>query len=164
MKVTNYHQYFMDLASQCIDIGHTAENQKFARLELNEDILVCKAKIDTATPCMFVGLIENNLIDRYADNPHIHTTVLMLIAKKSKTMDFAAKADILKECEEIGYTVLSRIYKDKTEVKIQGFDRNSISFSEVFDTPSTNDVGVLFRFVLHRSINPELYYDPAKWQ
>lgn len=163
-KITDYPAYFRQIATENIAISHTVAKPKFGRLEFDEDLIsVKKGGISTQTPCLFVGFPRANVIDLLSDNTHNHTQVVMMIVKNCKADDFLGIDAAIKECEAIGYQILGRLYNDYTKAKLQGFDRNSIVISEVMRKPDLQDYGILFEFVLHRSISPEIYYKPEQW-
>jgi hypothetical protein len=160
----DYPSYFRKLATELNAIGHTPQAPKFGRIEFEEEHISIKSKgISTQSFCMFIGFPRASVQDGRTDNTHKYVNVLMYIVKQCKKDDFVQIDQTIKECEAVAMKVLGRIYKDKCDAVIQGFDRNNIAINEVLRYPDVQDFGVSVEFVLHNSIEPEMYFNPDDW-
>lgn len=160
----DYPSYFRKLATELNAIGHTEQNPKFGRVEFEEEQIRCKKSgIKTNTPCMFIGFPRATMQDLRTDNSHKYVNVAMFIVKQVPKDDFTLIDAAIKECEEIVLKILGRIYRDKCEAIIQGFDRNNVIIQEVMRFPDVQDYGVSVEFILHHSVEPQMYFDAADW-
>jgi hypothetical protein len=166
----NYNDYFTALATQNKAIAHTPQLPKVARIDFEEEIVSIRKILNTNTPCLLYGFPEQKIVDTKADNPHLHTTIMLIVVKNvPNPNDFAAIDQTIQICQDISYQLIAKLYKDRTNTNsqhkpiIEGFDRNSVSFKQIQRYPGPNDYGIAAEFTLHQSIAKELHYQPEFW-
>ena len=162
--IKNYHDYFEELATKLLAIAHNPlTHNRFARLEYREDTILYQTSLDIDNFCMILGLPEFRVGDKLSDNVHEYQSVEMYIVKNCKPDDFVAIRQAQQAAKIIAYQIIAKIYKDKTNGIIGGFDRNTITGEYCENVPTANEYGIMLAFTLHHSINKEIYYRPNEW-
>jgi hypothetical protein len=162
--IKNYHDYFEELATKLLAISHNyLTHKRFARLEYGEDTISYQESLEIDNFCMLLGLPEFRVGDKLSDNVQEYQSVEMYIVKHCKADDFAGIRATQQAAKIIAYQIIAKIYKDKTQGIIGGFDRNTLTGTYCENVPTGNEYGIMLAFTLHHSINHEVYYRPTEW-
>jgi len=161
----SYPEYFEKIARELKDIGHSDARIRFSRLDFGQETVEPRTKLDPTDFCLFVGFPEATIADQRADNPHFYQTVVMMVVKNAPdSKNYSAVNAIQEQAFDIAMQIFARIYEDKCQGIIQGFDRNSIRSRELYQEPHKASCGHEFTFTLHRSLAKQMFYDSTRWQ
>lgn len=163
MNTQAYIQYFRNIATNLIAIGHTPSNPKFTRINIEEVLNGVRANLNMATPVMVLENYEARFTDRKTDNVFKDLYGAFMVVKNVRMDDFEAEAAALDLTESIIMKVLAKMKADKDSsivVEMRGFDLSTVVLQKIggiFD----NAYGYRAEFTLRASV--PLVIDPADW-
>lgn len=163
MNTQAYIEYFRQIATNLIAIGHTPENPKFSRINIEEVLNGVRANLNMATPVMVLENCEVRYTDRKTDNVLKEIYGAFMVVRNVQMDDFEGESAALDDCEAIIEKVLSKMKADKdssTVVEMRGFDLSTVVLQKiggVFD----NAYGYRCEFTLRASV--PFVINPTDW-
>lgn len=161
-----YPAYFEDLATHHIDIQHSASNERFFSMNL-EDIIYSGKTINQHFIVVledFEGQYEDQGSNNIRDNQEINFYVL----KKIQPTSLSEQRVAVDDCKTIAEDFMTHIRKDyfahrdaiQKDGLIQDFHPNTVAYIKVGPI-FTSFYGM--RFTFHNGQKKSLAYNPAKW-
>jgi hypothetical protein len=161
-KFADLVSYFEKIASEHIEIRHTAAKKHFYRFELDEVITALCTNINY--PALILESYDFNYGDSQSDNIMKHRSgAFILIDRVPDQGDYNKIHEVWDNMEQIGDDILVRMRSDKAlrnEPAVRDFN---ISASEgmPFNVKSLGQYGVRFTFILKSPVNNEI--DNSRW-
>ena len=134
MDFAPYSEYFENLARRLKDIGHTPEQPKFCRFNIEEVLDGLATDLDLSTPVLLLESFEGHLNDNGGDQVFDGQDAAFLIMQDCDLTDFVAQNAIIDLAKRIGLKIIARLRKDARQ-RLPGalpvFDLNKVNYQKV---------------------------------
>jgi len=154
-------EYFQMIATQHIQIGHTAEEKHFYRFEI-EEVLTGLKKMNY--PALILEGYRYSFSDGKSDNVmKKRSCAFMLVNHLSDIGDFQAMHSIWDDLEQICDDILARIKADKYNPyarAVRDFDLNGVEINLIANDQDRN-YGIRCMFTVSSPQTMDM--DPDKW-
>lgn len=125
--LSDYIDYFENLARQHVDIAHSDIEKHFIRMESSE-ILNSQVN-DIRWPLMVLEAYDISYLSRKSNNIlKSHNGAFMILMKPDSEQDYDSIHEIWEKCEKIGSDIIIRMYNDRFSVSepVVKFDMDSV--------------------------------------
>lgn len=159
--ISDYINYFEDIARQHKDIAHTDIEKHFFRMESAE--IVNGLTSDVNWPIMVLEAYDISYRSKNTNNIlKSHNGAFMILMKPDSEQDFDSIHEIWEKCEIIGSDIITRIYNDRFSVQepVVRFDMNSVEAHPVA-TDIEGSYG--YRFTFSMINRQDHIVDTDKW-
>ncbi len=166
--MTDYDQYFQNLATNNRQILHTPEKPKVARIDYQEELFVTRNTVDTTSFCLLYGFPDSQIIDKKSDNPQLSTQVNLLVIKSVGTkQNFELINQTIMQATEIALQLIAKIHFDRIKQNtIKHFDRDGVTFNQITELSHEslpNCVGIAANLTIGEGIKQYVTYKPTDW-
>ena len=163
MNTQEYVSYFREIAEKLKDIGHTAENKKFTRINIEEVLNGLRSDLDMSTPVMVLENYEASFNDNRSDNVFKDLNGALMVLQNVDHGDYEGEAEAMDRCESAIMKIIAKMKEDRDYrqiIPLRGFELNSVRLYKVggvFD----NSYGYRMEFMLRGAV--PLVVEPNDW-
>lgn len=157
--ITDFIDFFKNIAEKNIDINHSQNEPHFFRGELEE--MFYNLRNTTHFPCLCLENFELNYNDEGNNKWKERSSAFSIVNEYFEKNDYDEYDKTFSTCEEIGDEVIRKILEYCTQD-----NHCPISFENIHATPFINTEmkygGIRYEFSIKEPFNEEP--NPAKWQ